>query len=337
MSYKIAVLPGEGIGHDVASESIRVLKSLPIDFDFVYGDIGFETYQKVGNPLPEKTINLVRDCDSALFGAVTTPPNIKGYRSPIVALRKLFNLYANVRPCKSFPTPKSWKNIDIIVIRENTEGLYVGNERVEDEGDTAITERIFTKKGCERIIRYGLELAKKRGRKKVTFVHKANVMRETCGMFLRLSQEISKEYQDIEYDEKIVDAMTMQLIKNPQNFDVIVTTNMFGDILSDECSILVGGLGLAYSGNIGDEKGVFEPVHGSAPKYAGKNVANPSAMILAAKFMLENLREEKYANIIENAVLKAIKEGKTTKDLSGNLSTIQMTDAIIENIRAENK
>ncbi|MBN2368694.1 isocitrate/isopropylmalate dehydrogenase family protein [Candidatus Woesearchaeota archaeon] len=328
MVYKICVLPGEGIGNEVIEQAVKVLKTLPLEFEFVYADIGYETYQKTGDGLPNETIQKVEKADAALFGAVTTPPNIPGYRSPILRLRKHFELYSNVRPCVSLPNPISRKGINLIVVRENTEDLYSGVERVEDDGNKAIAEMIITRKGSERIIRYAFELAKKKGLKKVTVVHKGNVVRAPCGLFLKVAQEISKDYPGIEMQDMLVDACAMQLIKNPGQFEIIVTTNMFGDILSDEASMLVGGLGIAYSGNIGEGKGVFEPVHGSAPKYAGKNIANPIASILAAKMMLEFLGEDKQAKRVEEAVLKSIRENKVTKDLGGVLGTSEAGDFI---------
>jgi len=329
---KIAVLPGEGIGPEVTECAIMVLKALPLKLDFEYGDIGYEAFKKTGEALPAKTIELIKNTDAALFGAVTTPPNIPGYFSPILKLRQYFDLYVNLRPVKSIPNKISREKINMYIVRENTEGLYSGSERTENNGNKAITEMIISRKGSQRVIRYAFELARKKRMNRVTVVHKGNVLRETCGLFLRVAQEISKEYQDIEMNDLLVDNCAMQLIKNPSQFQVIVTTNMFGDILSDEASMLVGGLGIAHSGNIG-EKCVFEPVHGSAPKYARKGIANPIAAILSAKLMLETLGYEEYADKMEKAVIKTIKEGHVTRDLGGSLSTSQATDKIIENLR----
>ena len=333
MSYKICVLPGDGIGAEVIEQAVKVLKALPLEFKFVYGEIGYDCYLKTGDALPKETIEKVDKADATLFGAVTTPPNIENYSSAILRLRKHFDLYANLRPCKTFPNEISQKGISMYIVRENTEDLYSGVERVEDNGNRAITEMIITRKGSERIVRYAFELAKEKNLNKVTVVHKANVLRETGGLFRKIALEIAAEYPDIEMQEMLVDACAMQLIKNPSQFQVIVTTHMFGDILSDEASMLVGGLGLAYSGNIGKEKAVFEPVHGSAPKYAGKNIANPIATILAAKLMLEFLGENESAQKVENAVMSAIKDGAVTQDLDGNLTTEQAGDAIAERIK----
>ncbi|MEK6916127.1 MAG: isocitrate/isopropylmalate dehydrogenase family protein [Nanoarchaeota archaeon] len=333
MSYKICILPGDGIGPEVIRETVKVLKALPLKFEFTYGDIGYDCYLKRGDALPQDTIKKVEKADATLFGAVTTPPNIKNYSSAILRLRQHFDLYSNLRPCISFPHEISQKGISMYIVRENTEDLYSGVERVEDNGNKAITEMIITRKASERIIRYAFELAKEKNLKKVTVVHKANVLRETCGLFRQVALEVAKNYPKIEMQEMLVDACAMQLIKNPGQFEVIVTTNMFGDILSDEASMLVGGLGLAYSGNIGKEKAVFEPVHGSAPKYAGKNIANPFATILAAKLMLEFLGENKAAQKVEDAVMSAIKKGDVTQDLGGNLTTEQAGDAVVERIK----
>ncbi|PIN80186.1 isocitrate dehydrogenase [Candidatus Woesearchaeota archaeon CG10_big_fil_rev_8_21_14_0_10_34_8] len=332
-TYNICILPGDGIGPEVTEEAVKVLKELNINFNFIYGDIGFDAYQKLGTPLPEETLKKVREADATLFGAVTTPPNIPNYSSPILGLRQHFQLYANVRPCKSVPNPISKQGINILVVRENTEGLYSKSERLEDNGNRAITERIITRKGSERIIRYGYELARKQGRKKVTIVHKGNVLRETCGLFRKVALEIAEQYQDIETSEMLVDACAMQLIKKPEQFDVIITTNLFGDILSDEASMLVGGLGLACSGNIGEDTAVFEPVHGSAPKYVDTHKINPLATFLSARLMLEHLNLKEQAEILESVVIKAIKENKVTQDLGGSLSTQEVTENIINNIK----
>ncbi|AJF61681.1 Isocitrate/isopropylmalate dehydrogenase family protein [archaeon GW2011_AR15] len=333
MKYRICVLPGDGIGPEVVEQAVKVLKALPLELEFTYGEIGYGCYLKKGDALPEETIKKVEKADATLFGAVTTPPNIENYSSAILRLRQHFDLYANLRPCRSFPHEISQKGISMYIVRENTEDLYSGVERVEDNGNKAVTEMIITRKGSERIIRYAFELAREKNLRKVTVVHKANVLRETCGLFRKVALEIAKEYPAIEMQEMLVDACAMQLIKNPGQFEIIVTTNMFGDILSDEASMLVGGLGLAYSGNIGKEKAVFEPVHGSAPKYAGKNVANPAAAILAAKLMLEFLGEDEAAKKVGDAVMSAIEEGDVTQDLGGKLTTEQAGDAVARRIK----
>ena len=321
---------GDGIGPDVTNESIRLLKATGIDFNFTHTEIGFEAYKKYGTPLPEKTIKICRKSDAILFGAITTPPNIKGYFSPIVRLRKVLDLYANVRPFRSLPIHDQKQGIDFIIIRENTEDLYVGQERLTKEG--AIAERVITKKGCEKILKFAFELTKKQGRKKITVVHKANILRITDGLFLDIAKKISQSYPEISMEDMLVDSCAMQLVKKIEAFDVIVTTNMFGDILSDEAAGLTGGLGIAASGNMGNNQGLFEPVHGSAPKYAGKNIANPTAIFLSSAMMLEFLGEEKIAQKIRMAITKTIKLGLTTKDLGGKLKSPEFTNKVIENL-----
>jgi homoisocitrate dehydrogenase len=327
---KICVLPGDGIGPEVIEQAVKVLKALPLQIEFTYGDIGYETYQKTGDALPAETLEKVKNADATLFGAVTTPPNIEGYKSPILRLRQALDLYSNVRPCRSIPSEISRPGINMIIVRENTEDLYSGIERVEDGGNRAISEMVITRKASERIIRYAFELAIKHDFRKVTVVHKANVLRETCGLFRKIAYEVAASYPHVQMEEILVDACAMQLIKNPSQFQVIVTTNMFGDILSDEASMLVGGLGIAYSGNIGEWTAVFEPVHGSAPKYVGQNRANPVAAILSAKLMLEYLGEPELAKRIENAVLSAIERKEVTADLGGSLSSSETAEKIIK-------
>ena len=321
---------GDGIGPDVTIESIRLLQATGISFNFVQAEIGFEAYNKYGTPLPQKTIEICKKSDAILFGAITTPPNIKGYFSPIVRLRKNLDLYANVRPFKSLPIPNQKPGIDFIIVRENTEDLYAGQERLTKEG--AIAERVITKKGCEKIIKFAFELAKKQNRKKVTVVHKANILRITDGLFLDIAKKISQRYPQIIMEEMLVDSCAMQLIKKTEAFDVIVTTNMFGDILSDEAAGLTGGLGVAASGNMGNNQGLFEPVHGSAPKYAGRNIANPMASFLSSAMMLEFLGEDKMAQKIRISIKKTIELGLTTKDLGGKLKSSEFTDKVINNL-----
>lgn len=328
--YQICYMGGDGIGPEITNESIRLLRSTGIVFDFIFAEIGLNAYKKYGTPLPEKTINLCKKSDAILFGAITTPPNIKGYFSPIVKLRKVLDLYANVRPFKSLPIPNQKPGIDFIIIRENTEDLYVGQERFTKEG--AIAERVITKKASQKIIKFAFDLAQKLKRKKVTVVHKANILRITDGLFLDIAKKISKTYPEIIMEDMLVDSCAMQLIKKTESFDVIVTTNMFGDILSDEAAGLTGGLGVAASGNIGKSRGLFEPVHGSAPKYERKNIANPTASFLSMAMMLDFLGEEKTAEKIRQSINKVIKLGATTKDLGGNLKSSEFTDKVIENL-----
>ncbi|HEX7394688.1 MAG TPA: isocitrate/isopropylmalate dehydrogenase family protein [Anaerolineaceae bacterium] len=328
--YRICLLPGDGIGPEVIGQAARVLLALELDLIFEQGEIGFGAYQKLGSPLPEETLSKIRAADATLFGAVTTPPNIPGYFSPIIRLRQSLDLYANLRPCQSLPHPASRSGINLVVVRENTEDLYSGIERVEDGGNRAISEMVITRKASEKIIRKAFELAIASSYKKVTVVHKANVLRETCGLFRRVALEIAPHYPDILMEEMLVDTCAMELVRDPGQFEVIVTTNLFGDILSDEASMLVGGLGVAYSGNIGSESAVFEPVHGSAPKLAGLHKANPIATILSAVFMLEYLGEHKPAARLRQAVMETIRLGQVTEDLGGLLSTEQAAESIIQ-------
>ena len=328
--YQICIMGGDGIGPEVTNESIKLLRASGIDFDFVPAEIGFAAYKKYGTPLPGKTVSLAKKCDSILFGAITTPPGIPGYFSPIIRLRRILQLYANLRPFKSLPIPGEKQGIDFFIVRENTEDLYVGRERLTKQG--AVAQRVITKKGCERIVKFAFELASKLKRKKVTVVHKANVLRITDGMFLEIAKKIATSYPKIIMEDMLVDSCAMQLIKKTESFDVIVTTNMFGDILSDEASGLIGGLGVAPSGNLGNGQGLFEPVHGSAPKYAGKNVANPTASFLSSVMMLEFLGEEKTAKRIRNSISKTIVQGLTTKDLGGNLKSSEYTNQVVKNL-----
>ncbi len=365
--YKIAWLPGDGIGVDVLDATKIVLDKLQLDAEYLHGDIGWEFWCKEGDAFPARTIDLLKNVDAAMFGAITSKPvkaaeaelvpELKGkgliYRSPIVRMRQLFDLYICLRPCKAYPgNPLNYKDdIDIVVFRENTEDLYSGvefNPVPQELADVlsrvskpfaafkdlpvdqyAISSKIVTRKGSERIIRAAFEYARKYGRKKVTVIHKANVVRATEGMFLDIAKEIAKEYPEIAMDDANVDAICMWLVKNPKNYDVMVATNMFGDIISDLAAQLVGGLGFGCSGNIGAKLAVFEPSHGSAPKYAGLYKVNPIATILSTKMMLEWLGEIEKAAALEQATAAVIQEGKVrTYDMGGADTTLQMGEAI---------
>ncbi len=327
---RVCLLPGDGIGPEVIGAARRVLEALPVQFAWTEGEIGFGAYQRCGSPLPEATLEKVRAAEATLFGAVTTPPDIPGYFSPILRLRKTFDLYANLRPVRSIPNPISRQGIDMVIVRENTEGLYSGIERVEEDGARAVTERVITRRGSQRIARAAFDLARKRGASKVTVVHKANVLRQTCGLFRRTALELAAEYPDLEVQELLVDTCAMELIRAPEQFQVIVTTNLFGDILSDEASMLVGGLGLAASGNLGEGAAVFEPVHGSAPKLVGTGQANPLATLLSAAMMLDHLGEGQQAARLRAAVEQVIATGQVTPDLGGTLRTEEVVDAVIQ-------
>jgi homoisocitrate dehydrogenase len=328
MPYKITLLPGDGIGPEVIDAAEQVLRALPLDFEFTRAEIGFGAYERLGTPLPDTTLETIRSSHAALFGAVTTPPNLPGYFSPVVRMRQKLDLYANLRPTRSIPHASSRPGIDLVIVRENTEGLYSGVERLEEDGNRAITERIITRKGSERILRKAFDLARQTGRKKVHVVHKANVLRQTCGLFRKIALEIAPEYPEIEMLEMLVDTCAMELVRAPEQFEVIVTTNLFGDILSDEACMFVGGLGVAASGNLGTEAAVFEPVHGSAPPLVGTGKANPTATFLATAMLLEHLGETEQAARLHNAVIACIAEGQVTPDLGGTLTTSGMTEAV---------
>jgi 3-isopropylmalate dehydrogenase len=369
--YKIAWLPGDGIGVEVLEAAKIVLDKSRLDAEYIHGDIGWEFWCKEGDSFPKRTIDLLGNVNAAMFGAITSKPvkaaekelvpQLQGkglvYRSPIVRMRQLFDLYTCLRPCKAYPgNPINYKEgIDLVVFRENTEDLYSGVEfspvpqEVKDVliknakgfsafkdvplDQYAITCKINTRKGSERIIRAAFDYAKKHNRKKVTVIHKANVVRATEGLFLEIGREVSKDYPGIQMDDANIDAICMWLLKNPMNYEVLVATNMFGDIVSDLCAQMVGGLGFGCSGNIGTKLAVFEPTHGSAPKHAGQYKANPIATILAAKMMLDWLGETKMAEKIEKATAEVIKEGKVrTYDMGGSSSTIEMGEAIAKKL-----
>ncbi|MCR4396741.1 MAG: isocitrate/isopropylmalate dehydrogenase family protein [Candidatus Saccharicenans sp.] len=368
--YRLAILPGDGIGKEVVEAAMIVLNRLNLDADFIYGDIGWEFWCKEGNALPDRTIKLLKETDACLFGAITSKPKedaarelapeLQGkglsYVSPIVRLRQLFDLYINLRPCKAYPgNPLNYKeNIDLVIFRENTEGSYAGVEfyplpdqvrqalslhpKMKDFQDVpaeeiAVSTRIMTRKGCERIVRAAFEYARKYKRKSVTLVEKPNVLRETGGLMLKVARQVAAEYPDIKFYEANVDAMCMWLIKNPFDYDILVAENLFGDIISDLAAQLVGGLGFACAGNIGDKYAVFEPTHGSAPKYTGLYKVNPIATLLAAKMMLDWLGETGKANALEQAVAEVIKEGKVkTYDLGGSAKTLEVARAVADKL-----
>lgn len=328
--YKIAVVPGDGIGQEVIPEAVRVLEATGLAFDFHHVDIGYYVYKTCGNPVPETSIEEIKENDVCLFGATTTPLGIPNYSSAILTLRKALDTYANIRPAKSIPVENSRENVDLIVVRENTEGIYIGVEYASQ--DMAFTVRVITRNASERIARKAFDIASMR-RKKVTLVTKANIMRKTCGLFREACLFISKDYPDIELDELFIDVAAMHLVMKPESFDVIVTTNLFGDILSDEAAGLVGGLGLAPSANIGDRYALFEPVHGSAPDIVGKKIANPMAAIRSASLMLNHLGEPAWGARIEESVLDVLTDGRIlTPDLGGSARTLDVTDEIIRRL-----
>lgn len=368
--YRIAWLPGDGVGKEVMEAARLTLDTLQFDAEYLHGDIGWEFWRKEGNALPDRTLKLLKETDCALFGAITSKPKeeaakelkpeLQGkgfsYFSPIVRLRQELNLHTNMRPCKAYKgNPLNYKDdIDLVVFRENTEGMYGGVEffplpksvfdalcihpKMKGFGEhpleeIALSTRIMTRKGCESIVRRAFEFARKYKRRSVTVVDKPNVLRETGGLMIRSARNVAKDYPDIPLWETNIDAQCMWLLKNPNDYDILVAENMFGDILSDLCAQLVGGLGFACAGNIGDHYAVFEPTHGSAPKYAGMYKVNPIATILSAKMMLDWLGETDKARLLENAVAAVIEEGKVrTYDMGGTASTMEMAKAIADKL-----
>ena len=324
--YNIAVIPGDGIGSEVMESTITVLNNLNLDFNYIYGEAGDACLEKTGYALPEKTIEIVKNADACLFGAAgETAADV------IVKLRQEMKMFVNLRPVKSYPNTNSLaENIDFIIVRENTEGLYIADkEEFTDEG--AVAKRVITREAEERIIDYAFQYAKDNNKSKVTGVHKANVLKKSDGLFKDIFYEVGEKYPDIEKEDFYVDATAMYLITQPEKFEVIVTTNLFGDILSDEGAGLVGGLGLIPSANIGNDGALFEPVHGSAPDIAGKGIANPIAMMLSAVMMLKYLGENESGEKLENAILKLLTDAKVlTGDLGGNATTNEVTNEIIK-------
>ncbi|BBR38523.1 isocitrate dehydrogenase [Aeromonas veronii] len=329
---KITVIPGDGIGPSIIESAIQILTHAGCDFEYEYADAGLVALEKHGELLPQATLDLIEKNKVSLKGPLTTPVG-GGFTSINVSLRKKFNLYANVRPVISFKGTKSrYDNIDIITVRENTEGMYSGaGQKRSDDNKSAEAMSIITREGAERIVKFAFELARQEGRKKVTIIHKANILKSTSGLFLEVAREIASHYPDIQSEEMIVDAACMNLVMYPERFDVMVTTNLFGDILSDLCAGLVGGLGMAPGANIGDGAAIFEAVHGSAPDIAGKNIANPTSVILASIQMLEYLGMQDKAERIREAVRATIESGdRVTRDLGGTASTSEFTQAIID-------
>jgi isocitrate dehydrogenase (NAD+) len=334
MTTRVTLIPGDGIGPSITDATVRIIEASGVSISWDRQTAGQAGVAQWNDPMPDATLESIGQTHLALKGPLETPVG-EGYRSVNVALRKTFDLYANVRPVRTIQPGGRFEGIDIVLIRENTEGLYSGVEhyiRVGDDPEAAAESvAIVTRAGSERVIRYAFEYAVKHGRKKLTLVHKANILKYTSGLFLDVGREMATEYAGrVAFDERIVDAMAMQLVIKPEIFDVIVTTNLFGDILSDEMAGLVGGLGLAPGGNIGRDAAIFEAVHGTAPDIVGKNVANPAALLLAACMMLDHIGETKRATRIRGALEATIRDGRTvTRDLGGTASTDQFTDAII--------
>ena len=335
MTYDVTLIPGDGIGPEITVETVKVLEATGLRFNWDEELAGMAAVDATGTPLPDATVESIRKNSLALKGPLTTPVGI-GFRSVNVGLRKEFELYANVRPARTIIPGGRFENVDIVLVRENLEGLYIGVEHFVAIGDDprAVGESlaIVTRHGCERIVRYAFDYALKHGRRKVTIVHKANILKMVSGLFLEVGRAVAKEYEGrVESNDMIVDNTAMQLVLKPEQFDVMVTTNMFGDILSDEVSGLVGGLGLAPGANIGTKAAIFEAVHGSAPDIAGKGVANPSAQMLAAAMMLDHIGELDRAQRIRDAIANTIVRDRIrTRDLGGTASTSEFGNAVAQ-------
>ena len=356
MAYRVTLIPGDGIGPEVTEATKRVLEATGVAFQWDLAYAGADVLDKYGTPLPEDVLESVRKNKIALKGPVTTPVG-SGFRSVNVALRKELDLYACVRPCKTYPgVPSLYKGVDIVIVRENTEDLYAGIEfergtpeaaklielvtetkRGNIKEDSGISLKMISETGSRRIVKFAFEYALAYGRKKVTAISKANILKFSDGLFLAVAREVAQEYPGIEFEDRLVDNMTMQLVKRPEQFDVVVAPNLYGDILSDLCAGLVGGLGVAPGANVGDEIAVFEPTHGSAPKYAGQNKVNPMAMMLSGVMMLRYLGETGAADSLERAIAEVIAEGKNVTydmklDDTQAVGTSQVADAVIEKL-----
>lgn len=335
--YNITLIPGDGIGPSISEATKRIISAAGVEIAWEVQEAGIPAIEKYKDPLPPQVLDSITRNKVALKGPLTTPVGT-GFRSINVALRKEFDLYINLRPAKSFEGVKaSFRDVDLVIFRENTEEFYAGIEHyIDSKKSAAETIGVVTRSGSERIVRAAFEYARKHNRKKVTIVHKANILKYTGGLFLEVGKKVAEEFPDIICNDRIIDNMSMQLVINPHQFDVIVTTNLFGDILSDLCSGLVGGLGLAPGANIGQNAAIFEAVHGSAPDIAGKDLANPCALALAGAMMLDYLGELQASVKIQKAIADVIREGKTvTRDLNpGNpVGTVAMTDAIVRRIQ----
>jgi len=335
MTYRICLLPGDGIGPEVVAAARTVLQATGLDAQYEHWPVGWECFRREGAALPAETLAAVREADATLLGAVGSPSErVNGYRSPVVQLRRDLDLYACVRPVRTPPLPDARPNVDMLVVRENSEGLYIGREERGDGYATA--QRLITTNGSARITRWALQYARQHGRRRITLVHKANVLRETCGLFRETALGVLADAGDIVVDELLVDTAAYQLVRNPQRFDMIVTTNLFGDILSDAASAWGGGLGLATSANLGDHHAIFEPVHGSAPDIAGRGIANPLAAVGAAALMLDHLGERARAQQVRSAVDAALRAHVWTPDLGGTATTADVTEFLTNQIATIN-
>ncbi len=355
MAYTVTLIPGDGVGPEISEATRRVLEATGVAFDWELGHAGADVIPQYGTPLPDEVLASIRKNKVAIKGPVTTPVGT-GFRSVNVALRKALDLYACVRPCKTYPgVPSPFENVDLVIVRENTEDLYAGVEFEMDQPDTGelidfinakkgdvikadsgLSIKMITESGTRRIVKYAFEYARRYGRKKVTATMKANIMKFSDGLFLSVARDVAKDYPDIEFGEALIDNLCMQLVRRPQEYDVIVAPNLYGDIISDLCAGLVGGLGLAPGANIGEGIALFEPTHGSAPKYAGQNKVNPMTMMLSGVLMLRHLGESEAADRLERAIAAVIEEGtavtydmKPTRDDPNAVGTSQVADAVI--------
>jgi homoisocitrate dehydrogenase len=332
MTHRICVIEGDGIGQEVIPATVAVLQATEVGLQFEAAKGGYGCFQRTGCALPPESLDLARSCAAILFGATQSPSGkVAGYRSPILELRRELDLYANLRPVRSTPIPASRPGIDLLIVRENTEDLYVRREHTD--GETAVAERIITRRASARIMRMACQQAMLR-RRHVTLVHKANVLVETDGLFRRTALEVAQEFPAVSVAELLVDTAAMRLVQAPEQFDVLVTTNLFGDILSDEAAGLVGGLGLAASANVGEGRGLFEPVHGSAPDIAGRGLANPLAAIQAGALLLDFLGERAAAERVRRAIWETLDHGPLTPDLGGEGMAQDVVDAVIVRLRA---
>jgi isocitrate dehydrogenase (NAD+) len=336
MAHTVTLIPGDGIGPEIAAEAVRCIEATGVRIDWERVDAGADVMERFGTPLPDAVLESVRRNRVALKGPITTPVG-SGFRSVNVALRKELHLYANLRPAKTYRgIPSRYDSVDLVIVRENMEDLYAGVEHlVGEDGEAAESIKIITRKASERIVRYAFEYARRHGRRKVTAVHKANIMKLSDGLFLDAARRVAAEFPDVPFEDRIVDNMAMQLVTKPEQYDVLVMPNLYGDILSDLCAGLVGGLGVAPGGNIGETCAVFEPVHGSAPKYAGQNRANPMAIILSGVMLLRHLGEAAAAERLDRAVADVVAEGRhVTHDLGGTATTREMGEAIADRCAA---
>ena len=331
MAHTITLIPGDGIGPEVVRATQRVLGATGVAFDWHEMRAGLAAYEAGGDPLPDEVVDSIRETGIALKGPLTTPVGT-GFRSANVTLRQRLDLFASVRPCVSLPNTRSkFENVDLIIFRENTEGLYAGIEYFDERNQIADSIARVTRRGSERIIKFAFEEAARLGRKQLTLVHKANILKKTGGMFLDIGRQMSRDFPDLVFNDRIVDNMAMQLVVYPENYDCIVTTNLFGDILSDLAAGLVGGLGVTGGANIGDDYAVFEAVHGSAPDIAGQRKANPTAMIRSAEMMLRHLGERSAADALKSAIYQVYQEGRRlTGDLGGSANTDEFADAVAD-------